>query len=490
MKSNILRRPSRYLGLGLLVAGACFLFDPYVSIFDLLPDSLGYLFISLGLYYLSDLDDRLADAARGARRLALLNLARPVALLLTFGLLSPTERPVFILLVLFSLGVLDLLLLIPMWRSLGDGLLHLAQRQDGTAILDRRIRGGRYLHPVSITERFMSFTRLYFILREVLVVLPETTVLKSEAGGVDVSASRLYDAVGFFRLIGAALALILGIVWLCLTVRLIRRIKRDTPFLERLRDKYMAEIAPDHVLFATRAVKASMTALAAATVLSLDLYIEGVNVLPDILSAILLLLSVIFLRRYAGKSLPALGVTVAYGVMATVTWSLQLTTFNLNEVLDLRRYETEPPAAYSTVMNAQIITAILFVAAFVLILRSLSGMARRYTGLRALHEGSTYRADRTAEIHTRIRKKLITVGVFAGISALSTLVQWGLVPLLYELDFFYRPDTGETLVIMLYDLFREAYWLLDLALGGALIATTIHAGSEIFEQMDYSYMMN
>ena len=70
----------RYLGLSYITAGAVFLFDPYVSVIDLLPDALGYLFILLGLYRMADLDDRLAEAMKSARNLALVGLARVVAM--------------------------------------------------------------------------------------------------------------------------------------------------------------------------------------------------------------------------------------------------------------------------------------------------------------------------------------------------------------------------------------------------------------------------
>ena len=82
----------RYLGVTLVAVGAFFLFDPFVSVMDLLPDALGYLFILLGLYRLSDLDERLKDASKGVGYLALIGVTRMVALFLAFGLVSPTEQ--------------------------------------------------------------------------------------------------------------------------------------------------------------------------------------------------------------------------------------------------------------------------------------------------------------------------------------------------------------------------------------------------------------
>ena len=50
------RKPDRlkkHLGIGLFAVGAFFLFDPFISVMDLLPDALGYLFMLLGLYRLA-----------------------------------------------------------------------------------------------------------------------------------------------------------------------------------------------------------------------------------------------------------------------------------------------------------------------------------------------------------------------------------------------------------------------------------------------------
>ncbi len=171
------RKAGRCLGLTYIIAGAVCLFDPYIGIFDVLPDCIGYLFFALGLIRLADLDDRLSDARRGALRLALLGVARLVAVFLTFGLVSPTERPAFMLLVLFSLGVLDILCVIPLWKQIGDGLLHLGNRTEATAVFDRARRGGQPPYARSLTERYVGFSAIYFCLREILVVLPEMTVL-------------------------------------------------------------------------------------------------------------------------------------------------------------------------------------------------------------------------------------------------------------------------------------------------------------------------
>lgn len=484
----------KYLGLSYILAGAVFLFDPFVSVFDLLPDCVGYLLILLGLYRLADLDDRIMDAAKGVRYLALIGLARLLALALAFGYVSPSEQPVFILLALFTLGVLDVIVLVPMWKNLCGGLLYLGSRNDAVTMFDRRKRGGK-TRIRNVVERYTALSAVYFILREVLAVLPELSVLSSEKGGVELEeATRYYDFVGLFRLFGGFVSFILGVIWLVATVRFIRKLKSDTPFFERLTEKYRTEVLTRHDLFAMRAVRASFLCLIAGAVLSLDIYLDGINILPDFASAILLCLSVVLLSRYAGKNLPAIIATVGFGLTAALTWIMQITKFNMNDMPDIYRVQALHDR-WQVMVLLQAATSALLVASVLLILRSLYRMTQKYTGLHALGDHATYAADRTEAIHTIIRKKLIWVAVLAILTALSTLIHWGVIPTLPEMDLTISGTGAQsqnaivTVVTTAYQVLTEGYWFIDLFIGVVWIGTIGSAMGEITDQMEYSHMM-
>lgn len=489
------RKLGKYLGLSLVSVGAVFLFEPFVSILDLLPDALGYLFILLGLYRLSDLDDRIMEASKGLRLLALIGVARVLALFFAFGLVSATEQPVFILLILFTLGVLDTIVLIPMWKNLCGGLLYLGSRNEASVMFDRRGLGGK-LRVRNAVERYAAFSAVFFILREVLAILPEVSVLTHEKGGVEVGeATRFYDFVGLYRMVGMAISLVLGVIWLIWTLRLVHRLKSDTPFFERLTLKYRTEVLTRGDLFAMRAVNASLVCLAVAAVLSLDLYLDGVNVIPDTLSALFLLLSVLFLRRYTGNYLPAAAASLVYGLAASLTWFLQMTGyFRLSDFPNLFR-KGELLERWQISILLQALSAALLVASVVLILRSLLGLVKRYTGVHAFRDEAGRSAERTEAIHTLISKKLIAVGVLAALTALSTLFQWGVIPHLPELDLTssgasaQTQNTMVTVVTAVYQILTEGYWFIDLTIGGIWIGTLISASGEIREQMEYSEMM-
>ncbi len=485
-----LRKPSCYLGLSAWVVGAIFLFDPFMGVFDFLPDAIGYLLIALALYRFSDMDDRLSDASRAAGKLALLGAARQVAMLLTYALVSPTERPVFILLMVFSLGVLDVLMFIPLWRNIAAGFTYLGSRVDAVAVFDRTRRGGR-LHLRPLCERYAAFSIIYFVCKETLAVLPEVSVLTHERGGTEWGGNSLYNFIGLLRMAAILVSMVLGIVWLVKTIGFIRKLKADKPFIASLHRKYETEVLIRRDLFAMRAVKASLVSLSAAAVLSLDLYVEGVSIMPDLLAAVLMILSIRFLARYTEKRMvaPPLLLSVLYGLLATIAWVMQFTYFSFNDLPDVRREPTLQDKL-PTVTAVHIATSLLFLGAFLLILRLLYALVREHTGIRALRDGSAYAADRTEAIHSRIRRKLLWVAVFAALSALSAVLLWGVVPHMEPIDLPLRPATGEALLVMLYDAVREAYWGIDLLIGGVLVALTIHANLEIFEQMDYTYLMN
>ena len=486
------KKLGRYLGLSYITAGAFFLFEPYIGIIDLLPDCLGYLFLFLGFYRLADMDDRLMDGLKGAWKLALVGIARIVAMFLSFGFVSPTEQPVFMLLALFTLAVLDCIVLVPMWKNICGGLLYLGSREDATAMLDRRGAFGK-TRVYNITERYTAVTTIFFILHEALAVLPELTVLSHEKGGADLgNGTQYYDFVGLFRLTGMTVSLVLGIVWLTLTIRFIHRIKGDKPFFERLTAKYRAEVLPRHDMWAMRAVRASLVCLTVAAVLSLDFYLDGINIIPDTLAAVLMLLSVIFIRHYAGKNIPAQAATVAFGISAAVSWWMQKNYFGMNQMEDIFRVD-ELTARWQVTVLLHFVTVSLFLLAMGLILKNLFRMVKKYTGLHAFREGSTYAAERSEAIHKLIRRKIVWVMVCAGLVALSTLFQWGVVPQMAEVDLFVTNPSSvnavSTMINAAYQMLTEGYWFIDLCFGAALIGTIISATNEISEQMEYSYMM-
>jgi hypothetical protein len=124
-KNNILRTENgipvklkKNLGLGYIIASFFFLFNPDITVIDVLPDALGYLLICAGLTQLSFINPSLEEAVEKFKKMIFVSLGKFAAVLLLFGLFNERERPYGFLLFTFSFLVLDLIFLLPAVKSL------------------------------------------------------------------------------------------------------------------------------------------------------------------------------------------------------------------------------------------------------------------------------------------------------------------------------------------------------------------------------------
>ncbi len=476
----------RYLGLIWVLVGACFLFDPYLTVIDLLPDCIGYLLVYIGIRRIADLDDRLGEAALSIRHLALLGVARLVSIFLVFGLVSPSEKPVFILLVLFVLAVLNCMIAVPMWKNIGEGLIYLGSRLDGQAVFERPNVTDEKKHR-NITERLVRFSTVFFVAREALAVLPEFSVLTSTAGGVDpdVYMSTRYDYIGLMRGMGIAASLVLGICWLVMLIRFARRLRRDVPFFDRLREKYAAEVLSRPDLLAMRAVKRAFVWLCVGVALTADFYVDGVNVIPDLLSAVAFLLAALTLRRYSNSRTGAIASGV-YAVISLGTWLSQLFYFNIEQTPDAMRDEVMY-ARWTVEIGATVACAIAAVTAVALLIKVTKVFVHRYTGFSITHADRPTESGRVRELHRRLDRRLAVVLVCCVLCAVSTVFHWAGIPYIAEIP--PSPDVP-AFVTLLQQFFAEAYWAIDLGVHLVFLGVTISTTNDIFEQIEYKYLLS
>lgn len=479
-------RLGRYLGLAWVIVGACFLFDPYLTVIDLLPDCIGYLLIYVGIYRIADLDDRLAEASRGIRRLALLGVARLLCTFLAFGFVSSSERPMFILLTLFVFAVLDCMVTIPMWKNVGEGLIYLGSRLDGQAVFERP--GSDDKKSRSITERFVRFSTVFFVAREALAVLPEFSVLSSIAGGADPDGyvSTRYDYIGLMRGMGIVASVILGICWLVMLIRFARRLRSDIPFFDRLRDKYRAEVLSRPDLLAMRAVKRAFVWLCVGVALTADFYVDSVNVIPDFLAAVAFLMAALTLRGFSKSSKTSVIASNAYGVIALATWLSQIFYFNIDQTGDAMRDEVMY-ARWTVEIGVIAACAVAAVATFALLVGVTKGFVHRYTGVSITHAYHPTESGRVRELHRHLDRRLSFMLICCVLCAVSTVFHWAVIPYIGEIP--PSPDIP-AFVTLLQQFLVEAYWAIDLAVHLLFFGVTVSTTNEIFEQIEYKYLLS
>ena len=98
--------------------GLCLLLTPCFNIIDLIPDIFGCLLIRSGLKELSLINDSLAYARQGLKKLMWLEGAKLASLLLLWLFRDETTT----LLLTFIFSVLEILFYFPLFQNLFDGL--------------------------------------------------------------------------------------------------------------------------------------------------------------------------------------------------------------------------------------------------------------------------------------------------------------------------------------------------------------------------------
>ena len=125
-------KPVRLFRYGRAAAGLILLVNPIISLYDILPDFIGYLLLFTALREVSRLEGRMEDAQS-----RLIWLAAFSGLRLTLALVFYDAQSSFKLLVCFSLAVVELVTFLMWSASFFSGLEYLLNRNDGEELVGR-----------------------------------------------------------------------------------------------------------------------------------------------------------------------------------------------------------------------------------------------------------------------------------------------------------------------------------------------------------------
>lgn len=337
-------KSKKNMGFPLMIAACIFFFNPDFSVIDILPDLIGHLIMYYALSSLSDINYHFEDARRMFKCGIYVGVGEIVSLMLLFGLVSASERSVAVLLFTFVFGVADMLILIPAFKHLFDGILSLGTLYDGrTMFISKKGK--------NITDRLFSLTFVFVVAKSLLACLPELTSLINNSE---------YAFVGLLRFFAVILGFAIGSVWLVRTVVYLVGIIKDKQFINSLSDKHfdMVKTRPD--LFTRRRLALGIGLICAGFILSFDFYSDYYNLIPDFLCGLMILGGTLTLKNYSNKYKLLISASAIYTAISTLTWVLSLRFFN----------EYYPGAALKQLdayykYNAMYISVIADAAAFV-----------------------------------------------------------------------------------------------------------------------------
>ena len=134
-----------------------FIFNPNISIVDLLPDFFGYIILSVSLVKLSMISEGLVEARKAFERMIIIDGAKLLALIWVFGIDVSSARSSSLLLFSFVFGVFEIIFLAPAFIKLFEGFGELGNFHVNTSIHGSKKNGGK-----SYTEKIRNFS-VFFV---------------------------------------------------------------------------------------------------------------------------------------------------------------------------------------------------------------------------------------------------------------------------------------------------------------------------------------
>ena len=174
------------------VLAALFLFNPIVSIFDILPDFIGYYFLLKAFTPVSYIFDNASDLHSSLKRMMIIGVAKFFSVILLF-LTDATMA----LVLSFTFAILEIIYGFAMTIKLFDVTSYIRMRYDDTVSTRQ-------------AEKLKSFSLFFLVAKLALASLPDVTALSMGNSSLKVDLSQFRPVL---FIISAFIAFIIGIVW-------------------------------------------------------------------------------------------------------------------------------------------------------------------------------------------------------------------------------------------------------------------------------------
>lgn len=340
------------IGLSLIIFAFFFLFEPNYGLIDPLPDFIGYIILCFSLINLADINEKIYSAFKMFRIGAIVGVVKILAIILVNVYFSADEQLISGAVVTFISLIVDCIVLICGFKLLYEGLLNLGIFEGGEAVHKKKRENGK-----NVTEKNYLFTVIFVIYKGLICSLPEFTSLHSNSQ---------YEFVHLVRWFAIILVAPVSIAWLLKQIIYFTKIKRDRPFIDALSNKYVARAESNPEFYLCRVLFVGLGGIMAAVVLSLNIYLEDVNYLPNLFFFILLTAFAFFLRRFSSKWKLIFFISIPGVILSLLQFALERRFFDRHHIGAIMR-DAEAYVMYYCLLAMYIIGALFTVAVIVAI---------------------------------------------------------------------------------------------------------------------------
>lgn len=408
----------------LLTVGGCLLWDPMIGISDYLPNLIGYLLLFLGVARLADLNDTLMEAQKGFRAMLWVGFGQLAAQLFVSRVLDRSEvtlnryeQPVWILIFTFVFLVLEWYYMLPAWKQFFKGLSQLSAHNGGEALQESAAYGDP-------CRKLCSLTQFAVILRTLLCLLPEATVLTSFEYDAEnpMFTFDWYQFAGALRTVAAIIAGVIGVIWLIRYLLFFGRAMRDRGWIDTLQNRYVSEILPNTGLILGRRVGASFAFFKIAILFTANLTIAYHSFLPDWLSMLLFLCGCLILGGLMERIRP-LAVMGGLALVASLGKNLLNSRYLLEYIPKDAWFLPKAYEAYLPIRILGWVEAVFTLGTVALLLYALILMSKRHTAIHYGENTARLSQDATDRLHARLKHRTVPICCMAVLSALCKILE-------------------------------------------------------------------
>lgn len=386
-KKGAQKSPKVQLGYFYLIAAFIFLFNPSINIVDILPDFFGYLFLMRGLSKWADLCPNVSDAMESIGRLRWFMLLKILSVALV-----PFVDDTFVLIFVFAFGVIELMYVIPAAQRVFDGLEYFGTRFDCEAIFkgpiknrrSRQRKNGKNPKAKRKEKRGIGLkdirllTPIFFIIKNAFSLFPELCSLDSGNIISGVQRSPAYYKPFLIEL-NVAVGATIGIIWLVCMISYIKRISKDTPFLERVLADYELEVGSNVGLGVRRRFRTCASLLIAGLAFLPNMWIDGVSIIPTFVGAAFIIAAMALIGRISKRSPLSVALTSVFAVVSALSFAVSFyfgAYFGIGDVY----HDAETYALFNTTRMLSTLEYAILIAVVYLICRQLKKVVHTHLG--------------------------------------------------------------------------------------------------------------
>ncbi len=283
------------LRLGLIAAGAIFLFNPTINIVDPLPDLIGFWIIAYALTALSYLSDHIYNARKNFVYLAFLEGAK-----LFVNLTIPGTSGSFLLLMTFCFIVLEMILFIPAMGSLFEGISSMGTRH-GAPDSFFYVPNKKKKQKSMTVNGLKIFTIAAFLVRQGGAILPVLPNLKLYGDTFFVTSGQINwsQFTGIFYILSWIVGFAVCIPWLSTFRRYWKGAGNCGEFCEKLYTKYASEVLTDKGRLYHDLMRKVMIILCVASCATFTFPVDNVNFVPNFITAGLVIAALVYMMPFA-----------------------------------------------------------------------------------------------------------------------------------------------------------------------------------------------